>query len=50
MGASEMRAVFTSEALEQVAGVIKARRRQVLAPETARELGAETAYRITSRS
>ncbi len=48
-GDTEMRAVFPVEALEQVAGVIRARRRRELTPETARALGAKTAYRTTSR-
>jgi hypothetical protein len=47
-GDHEMRAVFPPEALEQVAGVIKARRRRTLSPEAARKLGAGTAYRATS--
>ncbi len=48
-GDREMRAVFPPEALEQVAGVIRARRRRTLSPERARSLGAQTAYRATSR-
>src|SRR5262249_43847301 len=48
-GDHEMRAVFPPEALEQVAGGIKARRRRTLSPETGRKLGAKTAYRATSR-
>ena len=48
-GDHEMRAVFPPEALEQVAGVIKARRKRTLSPEVARKLGAKTAYRATSR-
>lgn len=47
-GDTEMRAVFPPEAVEQVAVVIKARRRRTLSPEAARKLGAETAYRATS--
>ncbi len=47
-GDAEMRAVFPPEALGQVAGVIKARRRRMLSPEQARRLGAGTAYRATS--
>jgi len=43
-----MRAVFPPEALEQVAEVIKARRKRTLWPEAARKLGAKTAYRVTS--
>jgi len=49
-GDREMRAVFPAEALESVAGVIRARRRRTLSPERARRLGAQTAYRATSRS
>jgi len=48
-GDQEMRALFPSEAIEQVAGVIRARRRRTLNPEAARRLGAGTAYRATSR-
>ena len=47
-GDHEMRAVFPPEALEQVAGVIKARRKRTLSPEAARKLGAGTAYRASS--
>jgi hypothetical protein len=47
-GDTEMRAVFTPEALPQVARVIRARRRRALTPEQARTLGAGTAYRATS--
>lgn len=47
-GDREMRAVFPPEALEQVAAVIKARRKRTLLPEVARKLGARTAYRATS--
>jgi len=47
-GDHEMRAVFPPEALEQVAEVIKARRKRTLWPEAARKLGAKTAYRVTS--
>ena len=47
-GDTEMRAVFPPEALEQVAAVIRAKRRRELTPETARKLGAKTAYRATS--
>jgi hypothetical protein len=46
-GDHEMRAVFPHEALEQVAGVIKARRKRTLSPDAARKLGAKTAYRAT---
>ena len=48
-GDQEMRALFPPETLEQVAGVIRARRRRTLSPESARRLGAQTAYRATSR-
>jgi hypothetical protein len=47
-GDREMRAVFPLEALEQVAVVIRAKRRRQLSSDTARRLGAETAYRATS--
>lgn len=47
-GDHEMRAIFPPEALEQVALVIKARRKRTLSPEAARKLGAGTAYRVTS--
>ncbi len=50
IGDGEMRAVFPAEALEQVAGVIQARRKRGLSSEAARRLGARTAYRATSRS
>jgi hypothetical protein len=48
-GDTEIRAVFPVEALDQVAGVIRARRRRTLSPEAARHKGAGTAYRATSR-
>jgi len=48
-GDQEMRAVFPVEALEQVAGVIRAKRRRSLSSEAARALGARTAYRATCR-
>jgi hypothetical protein len=48
-GDQEMRALFPPEALEQVAGVIRARRRRVLSPEAARRIGQQTAYSATSR-
>lgn len=38
-GDAEMRAVFPPEALEQVAAVVKARRRRTLSPEEARRRG-----------
>ena len=47
-GDTEMRAVFPPEALEQVAAVIRARRRRQLPSDAARKLGAKTAYRMTS--
>jgi len=47
-GNTEMRAVFPPQALEQVAGLIKSRRRRALSPEEARRLGADTAYSSTS--
>jgi len=47
-GDQEMRAVFPPEALEQVAAVIKPRRKRTLSPQAARKLGARTAYRVTS--
>ena len=49
-GDTEMRAVFPPEVLEQVAGVVKARRRCSLAPEEARRLSMKTAYRVTSQT
>ena len=49
-GDTEMRAVFPPDALEQVAGVIKARRRRSLSPAEARRLGMKTAYRVTSQT
>jgi len=39
-GDQEMRAVFPPEALEQVAGVIRARRKRTLSPDAARKLRA----------
>jgi hypothetical protein len=47
-GDGEMRAMFPLEVVEQVAAVIKARRRRVLVPEEASRLGSKTAYRATS--
>jgi hypothetical protein len=47
-GDEEMRALFPPEAFEKVAAIIKARRKRTLAPEHARRMGAETAYRVTS--
>ena len=46
-GDREIRAVFPGEALDQVAGVIRARHRRSLSPEAARQKGAGTAYRAT---
>ena len=43
-----MRAVFPPEALEQVAGIIKARRMRTLAPEEARRRGFKPTHRATS--
>jgi hypothetical protein len=47
-GDTEMRAVFPPEVLEQVAGVIKARRRRTLAPEEARRRGFKPTHSATS--
>ncbi len=47
-GDTEMRAVFPPEAVEQVASVIKARRRRTLAPEEARRRGFKPTHRATS--
>jgi hypothetical protein len=47
-GDTEMRAVFPPAALEQVAGVIKARHRRTLAPEEARRRGFKPTHRATS--
>jgi hypothetical protein len=47
-GDTEMRAVFPLEALEQVAGVIKARHRRTLAPDEARRRGFKPTHRATS--
>ena len=47
-GDEEMRAVFPPEALEQVAGVIKARRKRTLSPEEARRRGFKPTHRATS--
>ena len=47
-GDTEMRAVFPPEALEQVAQVIKARRRRSLSPEEARRRGFKATHRATS--
>ena len=49
-GDREMRAVFAPEALEEVARVIKPKRRRQLSSETALRLGAKTAYRATAQS
>lgn len=48
-GDTEMRAVFPTEAFEQVAGVIRARRRRTLSPEEARRRGFKPTHRATSR-
>jgi hypothetical protein len=47
-GDSEMRAVFPPEGLEQVAGVIRARRKRTLVPEEARRRGFKPTLRATS--
>lgn len=49
-GDTEMRVVFPPEALERVGAVVRAKRRRRLSSETARRLGAKTAYRATSPS
>jgi hypothetical protein len=40
--------VFPAEALEEIAGVIKARRRRTLSPDEARRRGFKPAHRTTS--
>lgn len=47
-GDTEARLLFAASALPVVARVIRARRRRSLSPETARRLGARTAYRARS--
>jgi hypothetical protein len=47
-GDTEMRAVFPPEALERVAGVIRARRRRTLSPDEARRRGFKPTHRATS--
>jgi hypothetical protein len=47
-GDTEMRVVFAPEALQQVARVIKARRRRTLSPEEARRRGFKPTDRATS--
>jgi hypothetical protein len=47
-GDTEMRAVFPADALELVAGVIKARRRRTLSAEEARRRGFKPTHRATS--
>lgn len=47
-GDTEMRAVFPPEAIEQVAKVIKVRRRRTLAPEEARRRGFKPTHRASS--
>ena len=49
-GDQEMRAVFPLEALEQVAGVIRAKRKPGITSEMARNMGSGTAFRGTSRT
>lgn len=48
-GDQEMRALFPPEALEQVAGLIRAKRKPGVSSETARKVGAKTAFKATSR-
>src|SRR5437762_8437726 len=48
-GDTEMRAVFAPDALEQVALVIKARRRRSLSPDEARRRGFKPTHRASSR-
>jgi hypothetical protein len=48
-GDTEMRAVFPPEALQLVAGAIKARRRRTLSPEEARRRGFKPTPRATSK-
>jgi len=47
-GDQEMRALFPVEALDQVAGVIRARRRRVLSPEAARKRSGLATVRAVS--
>ena len=47
-GDAETRAVFPIEALEQVAHVIKARRKRTLTPEEARRRGFKPTHGATS--
>jgi hypothetical protein len=47
-GDQEMRALFPPEALDQVAGVIRARRRRVLSPEAARKRSGLATVRAVS--
>ncbi len=48
-GDTEMRAVFPVEALEQVAGVIRAHRKSGIGSEVAKKIGSRTAFGGTSR-
>ena len=48
-GDSEMRAVFPSEALEQVARVIRAHRKPGIGSEVAKKIGSRTAFGGTSQ-
>ena len=48
-GEREMRAVFPVEALEQVAVVIRARRKPGVTSAIAKKIGSRTAFRATSR-
>jgi hypothetical protein len=47
-GDTEMRAVFPPEALQLIAGAIKARRRRTLSPEEGRRRGFKPTHRATS--
>ena len=48
-GDTEMRAVFPPEALEQVAGVIRAHRKPGITSEVAKKIGSRTAFGGTSQ-
>ena len=48
-GDTEMRAVFPLEVLDQIARIIKARRKRILAPEEARRRGFKLTHRATSQ-
>jgi hypothetical protein len=47
-GDTEMRAVFPPEAIDEIAGAIKARRRRTLSPEEARRRGFKPTHTSTS--